>query len=82
MKILVQLRLRGCQIEFVEKLGPGIVAIGEIEIDGADAHMEEVMPAIKARMLDQLFEIEYLVKEAPKLLDLQRYEGPAVIYVQ
>lgn len=84
MKILVRLRLTGCQIEFVEEFGPGVVAIGEIEIDGGpETPLEQIIPTIKARMLDRLFDIEYLVEEMPpKLLDLQKFEGPAIIYVQ
>lgn len=82
MKILVRLRLRDCQIEFVEHFGPGVVAIGEIEIDGTDIPVEKIIPTIKARMLDRLFDMEYLVEEGPKVLDLQRNEEPAVIFVQ
>lgn len=83
MKILVRLRLTGCQIEFVEEFGPGVVAIGEIEIDGGpETPLEQIMPAVKARMLDRLFDIEYQIEETTKLLDLQRFKGPTVIYVQ
>lgn len=81
MKILVRLRLRDCQIEFVEHFGPGVVAIGEIEIDGTDIPIEKIIPTIKARMLDRLFDMEYLIEEGSELLDLQRFEGPD-IYVQ
>lgn len=75
MKISVRLQLKGCQIEFVKEFGPGIVAIGEIEIEGATASIEEIIPAIKARMLDRLFDIEYLIEEEPpKLLEVQKFD--------
>ncbi len=82
MKILVKLRLKDCQIEFVEKFGAGVVATGEFEIEEAITSIEEIIPAIKARMLDQIFDIEYLIEKAPKLLELQKFECPAVIFVQ
>lgn len=83
MKLIVRLYLKGCQIEFIEHFGPGVVAIGEIEVDGGpETPLEQIMPAVKARMLDRLFDIEYQIEETAKLLDLQRFKGPTVIYVQ
>ncbi len=81
--MLVRLRLFGCQIEFVPSLGPGVIATAEVNIDPNSNVIQLQLAAIKAQMLDQLFDLEYLDESQDnELLEVQRFDPPAIIYVQ
>lgn len=82
MKMLVRLRLIGCEIEFVRSFGPGVLATAEVYIDPLET-IESRLAMAKAQMLDQLFDLEYLDEsQNDKSLEVQRFDPPAVIYVQ